>query len=289
LLGALALVAIGTAALTLWPLGTGAAIPPGMVGNPDRGAYLARMAGCIGCHTDSDNDGAPLAGGVPLDTPFGTFHSPNITPDPTHGIGAWRIEQFEAALRHGLTPTGASYFPAFPFPFYAVLSDQDVADLWAAFQTVPPVAEPSLPHDLTPPFNLRLGLKLWRALYFHPRGRQPDPTRSDAWNRGRWIVEGPAHCGACHTPRTMFGGRDPDRRFAGAGDLPGGAKAPSIVTADLVEADWKPADLTFALRMGLTPDGDSLGGPMGEVVRHSTSWLSDGDLDAIATYLLDTD
>ncbi|MDN3720518.1 cytochrome c [Roseibium salinum] len=151
---------------------------PSLTGDPGRGAYLARMAGCIGCHTNGEQGGAPLAGGLALDTGFGTFYSPNLTTDPEKGIGDWSLDDFARAVRHGISPDGKPYYPAFPYPFYAKLSDQDIADLWAAFQTVPPAGEPSVDHDLSFPFGIREGLKLWRAAYLEETPFVPDPEKN---------------------------------------------------------------------------------------------------------------
>ncbi len=279
-------IALGYGLLWAWPIDSEIDLAAELPGDPDRGAYVARMAGCIACHTDSKNGAAVLAGGPPLDTPFGTFHAPNITPDPAHGIGDWSLNDFAGALRHGIAPSGKPYYPAFPYTFYTRITDQDVADLWAAIWTVPPVATPSKPHDLGFPFNQRAALKLWRGLFFEPGVFAPDPARGEVWNRGAYIVEGPGHCGACHTPRNALGARSAEEALHGASNLPGGAKSEPITPEALVRKGWTRADLVFALRTGLMPDGDSLGGPMGEVVRDGTAFLSEADLMAIASYLL---
>jgi len=283
----LTLVGFAAVAVAMWPIEPRRSTVAELTGDPNRGAYLARMAGCIGCHTDAEAAGPILAGGPPLETPFGSFVPPNITPDPEHGIGGWSIDNFTSAVRHGVSPDGQPYYPAFPYAFYSRLSDQDIADIWSAIWTVPAVAKRAPPHELPFPFNQRSGLKLWRALYFDPVGYQPVATKSEAWNRGRFIVTGPAHCGACHTPRNILGARDHDRHFLGAHDLPGGHESPSIHSLDLKANGWTAVDVTFALRTGIAPDGDSLGGPMGEVIRDSTSWLSEADLKSVAVYLLD--
>jgi mono/diheme cytochrome c family protein len=170
---------------------------------------------------------------------------------------------------------------------YTRMSDQDVADLWAAFQTVAPADGGRDGNDLVFPFSVREGLHVWRALHFEPARFEPDPARSEAWNRGAYIVTGPGHCGACHTPRGLLGGRDDDRFLEGGSDGPGGAKVPAITPEALKEVGWTRDDLVTALRTGLTPEGDSLGSGMGEVVRDGTAWLSDADLEAIATFLLE--
>lgn len=282
------LVLAGSAFGTIWfwPIEPAGRLEVNLAGNPDHGAYVARLAGCIGCHSDLRNGGAVLAGGPPLETPFGTFHAPNITPDPAHGIGAWSPDEFAVAMRHGLSRQGEVYYPAFPYTFYTRLTDQDVADLWAAIWTVPPVAEPSKPHDLRFPFDQRPVLKVWRAMFFEPGVFETDPARDELWNRGAYLVTGPGHCGACHTPRNFLGARDIEEALHGADGLPGGDDAPAITEDALRDEGWSRSDIAFALRTGLKPDGDSFGGSMGEVVRDGTQFLSDRDLKAIAAYLM---
>lgn len=283
-----ALVLTGAAGLSVWPIGEPQQLNA-LDGNVQRGAYLARMAGCIACHTDNQNGGAPLAGGVSLKTDFGTFYSPNLTTDQVHGIGGWTIGDFAKAVRQGVSPEGAPYYPAFPYPFYAKLSDQDVADLWAAFQTVPPAAKPSRAHDTPFPFSFRPGVKLWRAGFIDFAPFRSDPAKSDTWNRGKYIVEGPGHCGACHTPRNLFGARQAELRLHGASGLPDGGRSPAITADRLREKGWAAADLAYALQTGILPSGDAFGGSMAEVVQTGTAFLTEDDRLAIATYLLDAE
>ena len=281
-------LAIGVAAVYAWPIGT----PPPpqlteLVGDPQKGAYLARAGGCIACHTNPEG-GAPLAGGVALDTPFGTVYSPNLTTDPAEGIGAWSISDFAVAVRQGISPDGEPYYPAFTYPFYGDLSDQEIADLWAAFQTVPPNDTPSRAPEMTFPFDQRAGLKVWRAMFQFDPQTEPVEGRSDDWNRGRWLVEGVTHCAACHTTRNILGGRMPETdKFAGSDMLPGGGNAPAIDTSSLLANDWDIDSLSYALKTGLTPSGDAFGNAMGEVVTYGTRFLTDDDLNAMATYLMD--
>lgn len=284
LLVAVVAAASGAAAVH-WPIG-GDVRMSSLAGDAGRGAYLARMSGCIACHTNAEQ-GAPLAGGLALKTGFGTFHTPNLTTDKENGIGAWSVEDFARAVRQGISPDGEPYYPAFPYPFYATFSDQDIADLWAAFQTVPAVAEPSKAHDLGFPFGFRSGLKLWRAAYLDSRPFQPQPGKSAKWNRGKFIVRGPGHCGACHTPRNFAGARQAELALHGADGLPDGGKSPPITQDALREKGWTIRSLAYALRTGVMPDGDAFGGSMGEVVRDGTRFLRKDDLEAIATYLLD--
>lgn len=279
---------LGAGVLALWPIGEAepAAFP---TGDPVRGAYLARAGGCVSCHTNTAAKGRALAGGAPLDTPFGTFVPPNITPHPVAGIGRWTIQDFARAVRRGVSPGGDPYYPVFTYSFYAGFTDQDIADLWEAFRTVPPVAEVAPAHEVGFPFSFRSGLKLWRAAYLDAPETDALMGTSSPWNRGRLLVEGAAHCAACHTGRTLAGGLDASARFAGNDSLPGGSKAPSILTADLLESGWTVANLAYALQSGLLPNGDAFGGSMAEVVAEGTSYLTDDDREAIATYLLDPD
>ena len=287
------LVAAGVAAggawigLELYPIGSKQP-EIALEGNVDRGAYLARASGCIACHTNFEEGGAPLAGGVALETPFGTIYSPNLTTDPEYGIGKWTIGEFAKAVRQGISPAGEPYYPAFTYPFYQNFTDQEIADLWAAFQTVPPVAEESKPLEMPFPFNHRSGLKLWRGLYLTSPRTDAVEGADPLWNRGKLLVEGATHCGACHTGRTLLGGRDiENEHFKGSDMLPGGGKAPAIDFATLASRGWNLDNLAFALRTGITPSGDAFGNAMGEVVLQGTQFLSQEDLKAIATYIMD--
>lgn len=279
-------LAIGLGAVALTGNTPGSASLAGLEGDVGRGAYLARASGCIACHTDTESGRRPLAGGAPLETPFGTFHAPNLTTDKTEGIGAWSIDDFARAVRQGVSPQGKPYYPAFPYGFYTRFGDQDIADLWAAFQTVPAVAEPSKKQDLGFPFNIRAGLYLWQGLYFEPGRFQPVAERSDQYNRGKFLVEAAGHCAACHTSRNLLGALDQDEPFAGADGLPGGGSSPAIHAGALKQRGWNVQDLAYALGSGITPDGDVLGASMGEVVREGTAFLSNEDRQAIATFLL---
>ncbi len=283
----IAAAAVGLVAISAWPIGM-PVDPVELEGDVQRGAYLARASGCIACHTNFDEGGAPLAGGVALQTPFGTLYSPNITPDPVHGIGGWSIEDFAQAVRQGISPQGEAYYPAFTYPFYGNFTDQEIADLWAAFQTVTPVAQPDQARDMPFPFNQRWTLKPWRLAFLDEPRTAPVEGNGPLWNRGRELVEGATHCGACHTGRNFLGGRDHDtQHFRGNSDLPGGSKSPPIDTETLQMRGWTVANLAFSLKTGLKPDGDAFGGGMGEVVLQGTRFLTDEDRRAIAIYLLD--
>ncbi len=274
-------------ALVAWPIGR-APDDIDLTGDVRRGAYLARAGGCIACHTNFEKGGAPLAGGAPLKTDFGTFFPPNLTTDPVHGIGGWNVQDFAKAVRQGVSPTGQPYYPTFTYPFYANLTDQDIADLWAAFQTVPPVSEPAPAHDTPFPFNQRWGLKLWRAAFLDRPRTDPVYGNDEQWNRGRLLVEGAAHCAACHTGRNFAGARVSDtQHFQGNNRLPGGGKSPAIDFETLRGRDWTVENLAYALKTGITPSGDALGGTMGEVVLQGTRFLTDEDRKAMAVYLMD--
>lgn len=281
-----ALTLIISAILWAWPIGEPARLGA-LQGDAWRGAYLARASGCVSCHTAPG--GQALAGGAALETPFGTFVPPNITPDPEGGIGGWNLDEFAVAVRQGVAPEGHAYYPAFVYEFYRGFSDQDVADLFVALQGVPPVAEPAPAHDVSFPFNLRFGLKLWRAAFMSEPYVTPAMGRSELWNRGQALVEGPTHCAACHTGRNLLGGLKSSEAMAGSDALPGGAVAPSIQAEDLRARGWTAASLAYALRTGLAPDGDALGGSMAEVVHAGTSYLDEADREAIAAYILDVD
>lgn len=252
-----------------------------------RGAYIFNAAGCLGCHTDDKGGGQPLAGGRALATPFGTFHTPNITPDPETGIGRWSDADFVRALREGVRPDGAHLFPAFPYASYTRMTDRDLLDLKAYLFSRPAVAAPNRPHDLTPPFSWRFLLPVWQWLYLTPGPVPDDPARPPDWNRGRYLVDALGHCAECHSPRTLLGGLDSDRYLAGNPDGPDGDKVPGITGAKGKGGigGWSDGDLTLFLETGLTPEGDVAGGAMGEVVRNTTSKLTADDRAAIAAYL----
>jgi mono/diheme cytochrome c family protein len=253
-----------------------------------RGLYIFHAAGCAGCHTEDAPDAVALAGGRELVTPFGTFYGPNITPDPDHGIGTWTEDDFRRALKQGRSPDGHAYFPAFPYTSYTAMSDDDVSDLWAYLQTVPASGRPNTPHAIDPPFGWRWLLGPWRLLNFDS---DPESVISvagaDPDDRGAYLAEALGHCGQCHTPRGPLGGLDVGMHFAGTADGPEGETIPNI-TPDPATGigDWGVSDLTFMLDLGMTPEGDFVGGSMNEVVQKSTSMLTESDRRALAEYIL---
>ena len=263
--------------------GARAAADPATV---ERGAYLLRAAGCVACHTDDKGRKIFLAGGKALKTPFGTFYAPNITPDPEHGLGRWTESDFLRALGLGEAPDGRAYYPAFPYTAYSGMTEADMKALWAYLRTVPPDAQADKDHELGFPFNLRFLAGFWQSLYFEPPGYHPDPARDDAWNRGAYLVRHLGHCGECHSPRGALGAVDADRALAGNLKGPDGKKVANITPhpKDGI-GGWSATDLTFFLKTGFLPDGDVAGGAMEDVIRESTSHLSDADRAAIAAYL----
>ncbi len=256
----------------------------GLEGDVDRGAYVARLSGCIACHTDVKSGRGVLAGGTEIETDFGSFFPPNITPHPEDGIGDWSLDDFSRALTLGLDPDGKHYFPSFPYPFYTRLGDQQIVDLWAAVQSVPAVDGGPPPHGLRFPFGFHEGVGVWQRMFFEAGELDPVPAKSDSWNRGRVLAQGPAHCGACHTPRNLLGARIESQRYEG-GEGPGGEKIPAITATVLEERGWTKEDLIYALRTGVMPDGDNFGGSMAEVVVDGTRYWTDADLSALAEYI----
>ena len=250
-----------------------------------RGEYIFNAAGCLGCHT-VPKTGQRLAGGRALKTPFGTFYSPNITPDRGTGIGGWTDEDFIRALREGKAPDGTSYFPVFPYTSFAHLTDQDMRDLKAYIDVQPAVSQPDKPHEVSPPFGWRFLLPVWQALFLDKGGLPDEPGRDEQWKRGRYLVQAAGHCGECHSPRNFLGAIDHDRTLAGSASGPEGKAVPNI-TSDPAKGigKWSEGELTFMLEIGMQPDGDFVGGGMNEVIENSTSKLTAEDRTAIATYL----
>lgn len=224
----------------------------------------------------------PFAGGRALKTPFGTFYGPNITPHPDAGIGRWDGDDFARALRYGAGPGGAHFFPAFPFPSFTKITDADARDLWAYVSSLPPDPTPSRKHDLVFPAGWRFLAAAWGWLFFKPGEFVPDPARSAAVNRGRYLVDALGHCGECHTPRNVFGATDPSRYLAGA-KLAEGSRAPDLTPTRLKK--WSDPELKDFLSSGMTPDGDVVGDTMGEVIRNTASQWTPQDLAAVVAYL----
>lgn len=253
-------------------------------GSLERGRYLFALAGCKGCHTVEG--GSLLAGGRALDTPFGRFYTPNITPDPVTGIGRWSLEQFKQALRRGESPAGEHYYPVFPYTSYTGMLDQDVADLWTYLQSVPAVVQANKEHDLPWPFRWRFLMLFWKWLFFD-EGAMPSLQNVDSVvQRGGYIVNALGHCGECHTPRNLFGVLDRSRWLAGSSEGPEGSVVPNITPdSETGIGSWSAGDIDALLAMGMLPDADFVGAGMGEVVDNTTAQLTDSDRAAVIRYL----
>ncbi|HYC45531.1 MAG TPA: cytochrome c [Burkholderiales bacterium] len=251
-------------------------------GDPQRGLYISKAAGCLGCHTEAKQDAVPYAGGRALNTAFGTFYGPNITPHPQNGIGGWTEAQFIRALRHGERPDGASYFPAFPYTSFTGMSDHDARDLWAYLRSLAPSPRTNRLHEIGFPYGWRPLVRVWKWLYFTPGPLHDDRQLSPPQNRGRYLVQALGHCGECHTPRNMLGAMREDRFLAGARDAKD-KKIPNLTPARL--KSWTDAELRQFMQTGDTPDGDSVSESMAEVVRNTTSQLTPQDLAAMIAYL----
>lgn len=268
----------------LMPVQSAAADQPG---DAERGEYVMRLGGCVSCHTNKKGGGKPMAGGVALRSPYGTFYAPNITPDPETGIGGWSTDDFIRAMTQGEPPSGLPYYPAFPYTSYARMKRQDLIDLKAYLDTVEPVKYSAPAHDLKFPYNIRLGIVAWRLPFFRPGPFEPDPDKSESWNRGAYIVTGPAHCGECHSPRNFFGAVDQSQALAGTERGPEGKPIPGITQhAKRGIGGWSEDEIVDLLDSGFLPDGDVVGGAMAEVVENASSHWTDADRAAVAEYLL---
>ena len=250
----------------------------------ERGAYLARMGDCTACHTSPD--GQAFAGGAAIHSPFGPMYAPNITPDKTAGIGAWSDDEFYRAMHEGIRKDGARLYPAFPYQWFTNVSRDDVLALRAYLNTVPPVAVASKETKLSFPFDIRTGIIAWNLAYLHEGPFKPDPAKSEAINRGAYIVEGLGHCGDCHTPKGTALEPLTSRAFSG-GEVDNWY-APNI-TPDKTRGigAWSDEDLSTYLKTGSAPGKVAAAGPMAQVVRESLSYLSDADIHAIVAYLRD--
>jgi mono/diheme cytochrome c family protein len=248
----------------------------------ERGRYLAILSDCTSCHTVPGSN-QPFAGGRAIETPFGNIVAPNITPDAETGIGSWSDEAFDAAVRNGVGPDGSLLYPAMPYNAYAKMSRDDVLAIRAYLNSVTPVRNAVVSNTLPFPFNIRAAMHVWNALYFTKGEYRRDPQKSDDWNRGAYLVQGPGHCGACHTPKTFLGGDKTDRYLKGA--YLQGWSAPDITDdARLGVGGWSREDLLAYLKSGHNRITAATG-PMGEVVTLSTAFTTDSDLGAIAVYL----
>lgn len=257
-------------------------------GDPTRGERIFWAAGCSSCHARPGAQGdaqLELAGGAELKTAFGTFVAPNVSQDPNDGIGRWTAVDLANAMLHGVSPKGQHLYPAFPYTSYARMDPADIVDLHAYLKTLPAVAGRAPDHKLGFPFSMRRGLGLWKLLYLSPDPVIAFPEGTDAKVlAGRYLVEGPGHCGECHTPRDFAGGLDRSKWLAGAVAAEGEGKVPNITDGEGGIGDWSESDIAYFLESGFTPDFDSVGGTMTEVQRNMAR-LRPEDREAIAAYL----
>jgi len=247
------------------------------------GQTVFNAGGCSSCHaTPAQPDRLRLGGGLPIASPFGTFHVPNISPDAQDGIGNWSEAEFVTAVLKGTSPNGAHYFPAFPYAAYQHAKVEDVRDLFAYLKTLTPAVGKAQPHVVPFPFNIRRNVGIWKLLFLGGQPAIADTARSPPWNRGSYLVNALGHCAECHSPRNALGGIVEKQRFAGGPNPDGEGWVPNITQKGL--ADWSEKDIAYMLETGQTPDGDTVGGSMARVIRN-TSQLSADDRNAMAVYL----
>ncbi len=274
-----------------WPARTPVTIPAGVssanAGMAEHGAYLVRAAGCVSCHWDRKGKGQPFAGGLAIPSAFGTFYSPNITPDAETGIGRWSDEDFVRALTQGQGMQGEHLYPALPYTSYSRMTVEDALAIKAHLMTQPIVNAPQKPNDVPFPFSWRALLKGWKLFFFsgaHPLA--DDPQRDATWNRGRYLVVALGHCAECHTPRNVLGASIADQDLQGNPKGPGGGKVPALVGPGAKDFDsWSVEEIAEYLKSGAKPNFDSAQGPMAEVIEDGTKHLTDQDRRAIALYL----
>lgn len=251
--------------------------------NLANGEATFNAGGCSSCHAvPGQPDRLKLGGGLAMPSPFGTFHVPNISPDPNDGIGRWSEADFVTAVLKGTSPGGAHYFPAFPFASYQRAKVEDVRDLFAYLKTLAPVAGKTREHDLPFPFDIRRNVGVWKWLFLDGKPFVADASRPASWNRGAYLVNGLGHCAECHSPRNFLGGVVEAQRFAGGPNPEGEGWVPNITQKGLSE--WSAKDIAYFLETGQTPDGDSAGGSMARVIKN-TSLLSPQDRADMAEYL----
>ncbi len=292
--GVAAGLAIVVAAVTAVLLALTAARPSGRVlpvhdPDPVRGAAMYHAGGCISCHKASATSGVTgvPTGGAPFETPVGTFWPGNLTPDLETGIGSWTAEQFVDAMTRGVSPDSRNYFPAFPYTSYRNMRVEDLLDLWAYLRGLEPVSSPGRAPDIPLPGLARRAVGLWKRLALSESKFHPDPGRSEAWNRGAYLANGPGHCGECHTPRNALMIPDAHRRFAGGPHPRGDAgNVPSLLDLESRGRYSDVSDLTLALQFGETLGYDKLSSGGMADVQMNLAMLSEDDLNAISEYLL---
>lgn len=255
----------------------------------ENGENLFWAGGCASCHAApgaSGDDKKLLSGGLILETEFGGFAAPNISPNESAGIGAWSFADFANAMKRGISPDGKHYYPAFPFASYTHMPMTDLADLFAYMQELPSSDTESKDSEIGFPFNVRRGLGLWKLLYLDDTPVISEAALGDdpILLRGRYLVEGPGHCGECHTERTLAGGMNRSKWLEGAPNPEGKGRVPGITNSAEGLADWSDTDIAYALETGFTPEFDSLGSSMADVVLNYAN-VKASDREAIAAYL----
>lgn len=256
-------------------------------GNAEQGAQVFWAGGCASCHSAKgarDDDRLLLGGGQEFATPFGTFVAPNVSPHKSDGIGNWSANDLANAMRNGVSPDGAHYYPAFPYASYARMTNEDIANLHAYMMTLPEVEGMAPDHQIGFPFNIRRGLGLWKLLFLRDDPVHTVEAGNSELERGRYLVEGPGHCGECHTPRNLAGGLDLSQWMAGAVAAEGEGKVPNITPGDAGIGGWSTNDIAYFLETGFTPEFDSVGGTMVSVQLNMAK-LTAEDRAAIAAYL----
>jgi len=251
----------------------------------ERGRYLALAGNCAGCHTT--RGGQPYAGGLPLETPFGTIYSSNLTSDPETGIGSWSSAHFWRAMHNGRSKDGRLLYPAFPYPNFTKVTREDSDAIYAYLRTVAPAPAPNLAHRLRFPYDTQAALAVWRALSFKPEPFVANAGKPAEWNRGAYLVDGLGHCIACHGARNSLGATETKLGLSGGLIAVENWYAPSLTDKRQAGvAGWPTADVVALLKTGTAPGG-SVMGPMADVVFRSTQHLSEADLAAMAGYLKD--
>jgi mono/diheme cytochrome c family protein len=278
-----ALVGLGVS----WVVTMPASVPASALGahtpNVENGKTMFYAGGCASCHaTPQQDDKTRLGGGFALKSPYGVFHAPNISPHPDDGIGKWSEADFVTAMIKGTSPDGRHYFPAFPYPSYQRMRVADIRDLFAYIKTLAPIAGRAPAHQVAFPYNIRRLLGGWKFLFLDGKPFEPDASKSAEWNRGAYLVEAPAHCAECHSPRNPLGGIVRAQRYAGGPNPDGEGWVPNITQKGLGE--WSEKDIAYLLETGNTPEFDSVGGNMTAVIRN-TSQLSEADRAAMATFV----
>ena len=250
-----------------------------------KGEYLTRAADCVACHVTPG--GKPYAGGLEFKLPFGTLYSPNITPDKETGIGNWTDDEFVSALQKGVGKDGKHYYPAFPYTSYTLMPREDILAIKAYLFSLEPISQKPKENDLAFPFNQRWGMFFWNAIFAGNERFVPDSKQSAEWNRGAYLVQGPGHCGECHTPRNIFQAMSSGKSLAG-GEI-GNWRAYNI-SSDPTHGigAWPQEALVSYLSKGYAPGYGGAGGPMADAVEHSMRYLTPEDVNAIAVYLKST-